>query len=263
MVDIINFVFHNGRHYQLKSTDMELSRRHAVQRVRHELHVRDVSVVSIAPCGGSFLSITFRGEALSQFVSSSFDDHVKFIFNGPDGEQVRRDFTPLRYDADARELTLEFALHPSGAASDWARTAVPGQSAIIAGPRGSMIIPVEADWHLLAGDLSALPAIRRRLAELPASAKVVAVIAAGESDRLPLESAAQAEVHWVDDDAALLEALRALCPEDGEGFAWYAGEAASARQVRALLLEKGIAKEAMRVSAYWKQGVADHHENLD
>ncbi|HBF51324.1 MAG TPA: NADPH-dependent ferric siderophore reductase, partial [Massilia sp.] len=27
--------------------------------------------------------------------------------------------------------------------------------------------------------------------------------------------------------------------------------------------EKGIAKEAMRVSAYWKQGVADHHENLE
>lgn len=243
---------------------MEQLKQRGVQRVRHELHIRDVAVVRVEAFGAAFARITFRGEALAQFSSASFDDHIKFIFEGPGGEQVRRDFTPLDYDAGARELSLEFALHGDGAASSWARKAVAGQRAIIAGPRGSMIIPDDYDWHLLAGDRSALPAIRRRLAELPAGSRVFAVIAASGADRLPPDTRAELSLAWVDDDAALVEALRALPLPAGEGFAWFAGEAATAKRVRALFGDdKGMAKEAMRVSAYWKQGVADHHENLD
>jgi NADPH-dependent ferric siderophore reductase len=243
---------------------MEQQNRRGVQRVRHELRIRDVNVARIEPLGDSFLSITFQGEALDGFISSSFDDHIKFVLPGADGQPVRRDYTPLWYDAAARELTLEFALHDSGAASDWARTAALGQPAIIAGPRGSMIIPQDYDWHLLLGDRSSLPAIRRRVAELPAAAKVIAVIAATGADRLPLESSAQLDLTWVDSDAALVEALRARALPAGEGFAWFGGEAATAKQVRAVLGdEKGMTKDAMRVSAYWKQGVADHHENLE
>ncbi|MEW6763065.1 MAG: siderophore-interacting protein [Pseudomonadota bacterium] len=242
---------------------MEQQNRRSVQRVRHELHIRDVTVARIAPLGDSFLSITFQGEDLARFTSLSFDDHVKFMFE-LDGEQLRRDFTPLHYDAGRRELTLEFALHEDGASSSWARAATVGQRAIIGGPRGSMVIPEDYDWHLLAGDRSALPAIRRRLAELPAGSKVVAVIHASGADRLPLDTHADPDVRWVDSEAALVEALRAFALPTGEGFAWFAGEAATAKAVRALLLEeKGLPKEAMRVSAYWKQGVADHHENLE
>jgi len=81
---------------------------------------------------------------------------------------------------------------------------------------------------------------------------------------MPPVSQAQVEVCWIDSDADLVAALRALSLPEGDGFAWFAGEAATARQVRSVLLEeKGIAKDAMRVSAYWKQGVADHHEHLD
>lgn len=243
---------------------MEQPTRRGVQRVRHELHIRDVEVASVERLGDAFARISFRGEALAQFVSASFDDHVKFIFDGPDGEQVRRDFTPLDYDLEARELSLEFALHDNGAAADWARKAEPGQRAIIAGPRGSMIIPQDYDWHLLAGDRSALPAIRRRLAELPAGSRVIAVIAANGADHLPLPSQALVDVTWVQNDAELVAALRTQVLPQGEGFAWFAGEAATAKQVRTLLAEEqGIPKESMRVSAYWKLGVADHHENLD
>lgn len=243
---------------------MEQPTRRGVQRVRHELHIRDVEVARVDALGDSFARISFRGDALAQFVSASFDDHVKFMFDGPDGQQVRRDFTPLAYDPDARELSLEFALHDKGAASSWARKAEPGQRAIIAGPRGSMIIPEDYDWHLLAGDRSALPAIRRRVAELPAGSRVIAVIAASGADRLPLDTLAQVEITWVDSDTELLAALRTQLLPQGEGFAWFAGEAATAKQIRALFSEeKAIPKESMRVSAYWKQGVADHHENLE
>lgn len=242
---------------------MEQQNRRSVQRVRHELHIRDVVVARIAPLGDSFLSITFHGKALAQFTSLSFDDHVKFMFD-VNGEQVRRDFTPLHYDLDKRELTLEFALHDDGASSTWARAATVGQRAIIGGPRGSMVIPQDYDWHLLVGDRSALPAIRRRLAELPTASRVLAIIHASGADRLALDTQADVDLRWVDDDAALVEALRVLPLPAGEGFAWFGGEAATAKAVRAILADdKGLPKEAMRVSAYWKQGVADHHENLE
>lgn len=243
---------------------MEQQNRRQVQRVRHELRMREVTVAGVAPLGAHFVAITFRGEALDDFVSLSFDDHVKFMFDGEDGAQVRRDYTPRRFDAGAGELTIEFALHGEGAASEWARQAAPGQKAVVGGPRGSMIVPMEFDWHLLAGDTTALPAMRRRLEELPAGSRVIVVAAASAGDRLPFAGAAQAEVHWVDDDEALVERVRTLALPEGAGFAWGAGEAAAMRRLRAVLVEeKGIAKEAMRVSAYWKQGVADHHENLE
>ena len=243
---------------------MEQQQRKTVQRVRHELRMREVSVASVAPVGEHFASITFQGEDLADFVSLSFDDHVKFMFDDDAGNGLRRDYTPRRFDPQSRELTIEFALHGDGAASSWARKARPGDRAIVGGPRGSMIVPLDFDWHLLAGDSTALPAMRRRLEELPAGVRVTVVVLAAPGDRLPFTSAAQAEVHWVDSEDALIERVRAFAVPAGEGFAWGAGEAGAMRRLRAVLAEeKGIAREAMRVSAYWKQGVADHHENLE
>ncbi|MFC3458005.1 MULTISPECIES: siderophore-interacting protein [Massilia] len=243
---------------------MEQQNSRQVQRVRHELRLREVTVAGVAPVGAHMVAITFQGEALHDFVSLSFDDHVKFMFDGADGVQVRRDYTPRRFSAAARALTLEFALHGDGAASNWARQARVGQKVIVGGPRGSMIVPMAFDWYLLAGDSTALPAMRRRLEELPAGSRVIVVAAADAGDRLPFAGAAQPEVHWVEDDDALVERVRTLALPEGAGFAWGAGEAAAMRRLRAVLAEeKGIAKDAMRVSAYWKQGVADHHENLE
>jgi NADPH-dependent ferric siderophore reductase len=247
---------------------MTESKHRTVERVRHALHIRDVVVVRVEALGEHFKAISFRSDSFADpaagFLSLSFDDHVKFMFEGADGEQVRRDYTPRRFDAQALELTVEFALHGDGAASDWARRAQPGDMAVIGGPRGSMIIPMDYDWHLLAGDASALPAMRRRLEELPEDARVIVVAAAGVEDRPPFAGRARPDVHWVDDADALADTVRALALPPGEGFAWAAGEAQAMKRVRQVLTDdKGLPKDAMRVSAYWKQGVADHHENLE
>ena len=242
---------------------MKRVKREATQRVRHELHRREVVVARVTRLGEHFVAIDFRGECLGGFVSMSFDDHVKITFDGPNGEQVRRDYTPRCFNAQSGELTIEFALHGDGAAANWARAAQPGRRAIIGGPRGSMIISPNLDWYVLAGDTSALPAIRRRLAELPAGARVFVVVAAATGDRLLPHTDANAEVCWVDDDDALLGAVCALPLPSGEGFAWAAGEAGTMGRLRqVLVLEKSLAKEEMRVSAYWKRGVAGHHEDF-
>ncbi|MHA4866553.1 siderophore-interacting protein [Duganella sp. PWIR1] len=230
-----------------------------IQRVRHELKRRELQVVDVRHLTPDYVSVTFKGETLHDFVSSSYDDHVKFLIS----DEVRRDFTPRSYDNEKRELTIEFALHATGAASDWARQAEPGQSAVVAGPRGSMIIPMDYAWHVLAGDVTALPAIRRRLEELPAGAQVQVLVAGPEASALSFDSAAQVTLQRFGDVQALLAAIRAMALPAGEGFFWFAGEAAVAAQVRdAVFGDKGHPREAARISAYWKQGASGHHEDL-
>ena len=232
-----------------------------VQRVRHELRRRDLDVLRVDTPSPHFRSVTLGGEALSGFVSASFDDHVKVIFEG--GEM--RDYTPRRYDAAAGELTIEFALHGEGPAAAWAAQAAPGQRLTVGGPRGSFIVPTDYAWHLLVGDETALPAISRRLEELPAGTRAIVVAqVADTADRRALASAAQLEVQWVDDADALLAAVRALPLPEGEGYAWCAGEAKAMATLRRILVdEKGHIRHAIRAAAYWKEGATAHHENLE
>jgi NADPH-dependent ferric siderophore reductase len=234
-----------------------------IRRVRHELKLRELEVARIEPLGPGFVAITFRGESLADFVSMSFDDHVKCFFDDGDGGQARRDYTPRRFNREARELTVEFALHGDGAAADWARHAAVGQHLSIGGPRGSMIIPMDAAWHLLVGDATALPAISRRLEELPAGVPAFVLVLAEAGDRRAFSTDAAADVRWFDAPDELVAALDGLALPAGHGFAWGGGEASVMAQVRRLLAEKGIPRYATRVSAYWKEGVAEHHENLE
>lgn len=235
-----------------------------VQRVRHELKLRDLQVVRVEAPSPHFRSVTLGGEALAGFISASFDDHIK-VFLGSGPEPVMRDYTPRRYDAAAGELTIEFALHGDGPAARWAAQATPGQRLHIGGPRGSFIIPLDYDWHLLAGDETALPAITRRLEELPAGARAIAVVqVADAADRRALHSAAQVHLQWVASADELVQAVRALELPAGDGYAWCAGEAGAMATLRRVLVqEKGHDPLALRAAAYWKRGAVAHHENLE
>jgi NADPH-dependent ferric siderophore reductase len=236
-----------------------------VQRVRHELKLRDLTVQRVEDLTPHLRAITFGGESLADFVSASFDDHVKLMLDADGSEPVRRDYTPRRFDTAARELTLEFVLHGDGPAARWAAQAQPGQRVRIGGPRGSFIIPTDHDWHLLVGDTSALPAIARRLEELPAGAHTIVIAQAADgADRRALPSAADVSLAWVDSPQACLAAVRALTLPDGAGYAWCAGEAAEMAALRRVLVdEKGHDRHAIRAAAYWKHGTVAHHENLE
>ncbi|RMD01523.1 siderophore-interacting protein [Aquitalea palustris] len=237
---------------------------HRIERVRYELIKRKVTVSKIERTGDGFARISFSGEDLAGFQSQSFDDHIKFIFTDAQGQTVLRDYTPSHWDAGQGVLVLEFALHGAGAAATWAEQAAVGMTAMIGGPKGSMIIPAQQDWHLLLGDDSALPAIRRRLAELPVSARADVLLlrpAALAAWSVPRQQ--EWQLQQVTEPAALLAALRQWQAPAGNGFAWCAGEGGLMRQVRSILLEeKALPREGVRVAAYWRQGEADFHERL-
>lgn len=236
-----------------------------VQRVRHELKRRDLEVVRVETLSPHFKSITFAADSLADFISASFDDHVKVFLDNCSGEPVRRDYTPRSFDLAARELTIEFALHGDGPAADWAAQAAPGQRASIGGPRGSFVIPLDYDWHLLVGDETALPAIARRLEELPASTRAIVLVqVADAADQRSFKSAAAVTVQWVAKQSDLVAAVRALAVPAGDGYAWCAGEASNMATLRRILVEeKGVDRHAIRAAAYWKQGAVAHHENLE
>lgn len=100
-----------------------------------------------------------------------------------------------------------------------------------------MIVPLDYDWHLLAGDATAAPAIGRRFAELPRDSEVIVVVQLEDLAVLELDrSQARVELRRVataDEGVAAIEALR-LPP--GEGYVWCAGEAGAMARARDILL---------------------------
>ncbi len=231
-----------------------------VERVRHELKRRVLTVKEVETLTPHFRRITLADETLSDFVSASFDDHVKVFV-----DDARRDYTPRSFDNAARELVIEFALHGEGPAAEWAARAAAGDTLAIGGPKGSMIVPLDYDWHLLVGDETAFPAVARRLEELPAGAKAIVILqSADAADRRAFKSAADLDLTWVATDDELLAAVRALTLPAGDGYAWCAGEASCMAALRRELVDvKGHPREAIRAAAYWKRGATGHHENLE
>lgn len=261
-----------------------------VERVRHNLKMRVLTVVRVERIAGLLARVTFTGDDLQDFISASFDDHVKVFFPadpsqplvlptvGPEGVKfpddaprpAGRDYTPRRFDAATRELDIEFVLHGDGPASTWAEQAEPGQQLGIGGPRGSFVVPKGFDWHVLIGDETALPAIARRLEELPAAAQALVLIEApSAANEIPLPSAAKTSVRWLHRDGTapgystlLLEAARQLQLPAGEGYVWVAAESAVAKAVREIMVSQhGIDKGRIRAASYWKRGAVAVHES--
>ena len=79
------------------------------------------------------------------------------------------------------------------------QAAKPGDEVGLGGPRGSFVVPTGFDWHLLIGDETALPAIARRLEELPDTAQAITVIETGDAgDRRSFTTRARLQTHWIE-----------------------------------------------------------------
>ncbi|GAA2341952.1 siderophore-interacting protein [Streptomyces caniferus] len=226
--------------------------------------------------------VVLGGEGLAEFAAGEYSDHyVKLVFPLPgvrypepfDITQIRADFprdqwpstrtyTVRAWDAGTRELTVDFVVHgDEGLAGPWAAAAKPGEEIYFLGPGGAYVPEAGADWHLLAGDESALPAIAVSLARMPAGVPVHAFIeVAGPEERQELDAPAGAEISWLYRGAApvgreLVAAVRALEFPAGRVQAFVHGEAGFVKELRHLLrVEHAIPREALSISGYWRTG---------
>lgn len=263
-----------------------------VQKVQHPIKVRMLSVKRITELSPSMRRITLTGDDLAGFLTSSFDDHVKLmlpdvlgakpnmpvvepaglVFAEATPKPVMRDYTPRRYDPATNELDIDFVLHHEGPATDWATHAEPDHFVAIAGPRGSFVIPTAFDWHLLIGDETAIPAISRRLEELPSVARAIVVIkTATDQAKIELLHHCHLEAHWVSESypyasgvGVLEEAVRGISLPEGEGYVWAAGEYSDIKAVRQYLADElGIDKNRIRAASYWRKSASNTHERFD
>ncbi|WP_299775087.1 siderophore-interacting protein [uncultured Tateyamaria sp.] len=231
----------------------------------------------------NMIRVVFSGPELRDFPTGSAGGNCKLLLPEP-GETregfakrltegpapVKRTYTVRAFDPITHALTIDFVAHgDSGPASHWANTAKPGAFLGFAGPSMPKVTHFEADWYLVAADLSALPVAAATLEAMPATAKGVAIfeITAPE-DRQTLVMPEGIEVHWLiqpdphQPSDAQERLIRSIDWPEGRVQTCIAGESGVIRTLRAFLSqEKDVAKADMYISGYWKIGlVEDEHQ---
>lgn len=249
------------------------------QRVRNELRFRHIQVASKTKIAGNFWRIVFSGSDLAGFHSPGFDDHIKVFFPAASGETPRlpqitdegivwpdglrpaaRDYTPLAFDG-VSSLTLDFYIHQSGVASDWATRAQIGDSLIIGGPRGSLVVPTDYAFQLYVCDETGLPAFTRRKRDVTARHLYLFACSDEATGRDYLTDTDGVNLHWLGSGqkqdaqiSQLISQLDQLTIPSEDYFIWLTGEG---EFVKALCdyftLRRGLNSDYIRAVAYWHQ----------
>ena len=238
--------------------------------------------------------VVLGGSGFGTFTPSKFtDSYVKLVFVGDDVDMaslpqpltldsfadlpsakqpVVRTLTVRRADPAAREIAIDVVVHGEhGAAGLWAATAEPGQPVYLMGPSGAYAPDPAADWHLLAGDETALPAISVALEALPANAIGQALIEiAGPEDEIPLTAPQGVRIDWIyrggradligedraGDFAPLIEAVKSAPWLPGQVHAFVHGEAQAVMHNLRPYIRKDREVDAKwaSISGYWRRG---------
>ncbi|RSM59576.1 NADPH-dependent ferric siderophore reductase [Actinoplanes sp. ATCC 53533] len=222
------------------------------------------------------------GPALAQTGTGPFTDtYVRLVFprpgvTYPDDLDLRRihaelpraawprtrTYTVRSLDPVAAELAIDIYDHGCpGLTRSWLTGLRVGDPVLMCDLRGRYHPGTEADWHLLVGDAVALPAIAVTLAAMAPGARAKVIVeVADASDEQPLPTAADCEVRWVHRarGETLVEAVRSLAFDPGVVQAFVHGEGGAIQELRRFLLrERGLAKELLSISGYWRRGLTD------
>ena len=199
--------------------------------------------------------------------------HEAFAAQLQDGPRpVTRTYTVRHFREDGLEMDIDFAMHEGeGPATAWARAAGLGSFCGFAGPGPAKLARFEADWYLVAADMSALPVAAATLEAMPRSAKGVAIFEiTAEADRQDIAAPDGVEIHWrLHPDphrpSRAQEAfIRSLDWPNGRIQTCVAGESGVIQALRTFLLkEKQLPKDDAYISGYWKIGlIEDEHQRI-
>lgn len=234
-----------------------------------------LSVVENRLLSPNMRRLTLAGEVLQQWPNNSDGGYFKLCFSA-DGQALQqlpedgirplmRTYTIRRLRPQQQQLDVDVMLHGdqqhSGPASRWAAQAEVGSHIMIAGP-GPAKSPAAASGYLLAGDMTALPAISAHLENLPDDAQGHAVIAVPETaDQLTLRHPAGINLHWLHHQKDLLAKIQSL--ELAQDLAvWVACEFDQMRAIRQFVRQQlQLPRQQTYLSSYWKQGRSeDEHK---
>lgn len=228
--------------------------------------------------------VTLGGPAFAQFQPKDVtDSYVKMLFAKrelgleppydlaalreklpAEDVPVTRTYTVRRINQADRTIDIDFVVHgDEGLAGPWAAQTKPGDRIALMGPGGAYSPDPTADWHLFAGDESALPAISAALEALPEDAAGVAFLECGGSDdTIDLMKPDGVKVTWIQrkirDDTTkslLAAAVRDYKWPTGRVQVFAHGERESMKALRDVFLkERGLGKDQLSLSGYWAAG---------
>jgi NADPH-dependent ferric siderophore reductase len=248
-------------------------------------NIHEVTVVSAEDVTPRMRRVTFACDDLSPFLDG--DMHVRLLVppkgrtpvwpglrddgrvKWPEGEDeiLVRIYTIRGVDVARGQLWIDFVQHPEPGVvtpgADFARDAQPGERVALLGPGGGDL--PAATSLLLAGDESALPAIARIAAEMPAGTRMKAIIEVLDAaEEQPLPTAGSLEVQWLHRtsypagaEQVLADAIKtAVLSLDEEAYVWVACEKADVRAIRSFLKSRGHSRKRMYEAWYWERGVS-------
>lgn len=251
-------------------SDPLISFNHMAETFTRNKEPRLLSVSGIRELTPNMRRISLVGSDLDDFPEGQESGYVKLLLE-QEGEQVRRSYTIREFDASAKTLHLDFMLHADGGpASAWAEQAKVGHQVTLVGPGAKKLVDFEADWFLIAGDMTALPAISVNIEQLPSDAKgyiAVEIKAAEDKQELPVPTGMQ--IHWVinqhpnRESFPLLDKVKEFGFLPGKPSMWVAGEFHTSRAIRRYLkLEKEVQRDEIYASSYWHLGLSDDKHKI-
>jgi NADPH-dependent ferric siderophore reductase len=180
----------------------------------------------------------------------------------PELQPVTRTYTLRRADAQRQQVEIDFVVHgDEGIAAPWAARAEPGDLLAMSGAGGAYRPDPGSDWHLFAGDESALPAICSALDALPGNARGIAYLETCDLDEyLDARVPSAMEISWLhrpqpgSQPRLLADALLAGAWLPGRADMFAHGERESMKAVRAALKTRLGDGDQLSLSGYWASG---------
>lgn len=233
----------------------------------------------------NMIRVTLSGPELADLPASIAGGHCKIMLPEP-GQSARevlhrmeqgpkpvtRTYTIRHARPDQCEIDIDFVSHgDEGPASAWAARAKPGDILGFAGPGAPKMREFNADFYLIAADMSALPVAAAGLEALPRDAQGIAIFeVVSAEDRQEIDAPDGVEQHWlVQGDPAISpsrqnEWITRLPSHPGRTKTLIAGETGVVRALRMHLRgERALAREDVYASGYWRIGLAeDEHQKV-
>jgi NADPH-dependent ferric siderophore reductase len=241
-------------------------------RLGPEVSVWDLEVVTTSALTPTMRRIRCTAPGLAELSYRPGQD-VMLTVPTPEGASFRRRYTIRSFDpTDPTDPTtpaidLDFVLHGDGPAATWAASVQPGGRIEAIGPRGKVTVEPDADWHLFAGDDSAIPAslaMAESLAEPDRAIVILEVDGVGDQQESRTPAGQEIPVQWLHRGGAdpasgahLLAALTTVALPAGRGHAYLAGELGVVAGMRQALLARGLTAEQISAKPYWRHGRAN------
>jgi NADPH-dependent ferric siderophore reductase len=218
------------------------------------------------------------------FPKDSAGAYVKLIFPSDDSsiadKPIMRTYTIAEQRSAVNEIDIDFMLHThgddtnTGLAAPWSLQAKAGDLLTMFGPGPAKFINLEAEYFLLAADMTALPALKVNLKTLPAQVKgKIFIEIVNQADEQSLTVPNGIEIHWVinenpGSDASPL--FHAIINETAninwsakKTAAWVACEFTTMKKIRLFLKETvKIERTHLYISSYWKRGNTEEQHKV-